>query len=295
MKYTYLGSIALSLFISSIILCAQQTENNIIQNAKKADTKSLDAQSLNNELINQATYVSIQDKGDKGNYINLNDIYKFNYGKHGYKVPALPYSYDALEPYIDKETMKIHHNNHHTGYVTKLNAALSNRPDLQQLTLKELLTQLNDLDAPEDIREKIRQNGGGHFNHSFFWNIMKPHNTHQPEGLLSKAITETFGSYDNFKTEWKKATEKVFGSGWTWLSLDENGDFVIHVTKDQNTPLELNLRPLLGLDEWEHAYYLKYQNKRPEYVENWFNVINWPYVENLYEDYTNALSDTSNN
>jgi len=194
--------------------------------------------------------------------------------------PDLPYAYDALEPYIDARTMEIHHDKHHTGYTSKLNKALEGSKFADK-PIKELLSGLNEL--PDDIRTAVRNNGGGHYNHSLFWEVMGPNAEGKPEGPLADAINTTFGAFDSFKEEFSKAAAGRFGSGWAWLVVDGNGGLQILSTANQDSPLTLGLTPVLGLDVWEHAYYLKYQNRRPEYIENFFNVINWSKVGDLYK------------
>lgn len=197
-----------------------------------------------------------------------------------FTVVPLPYAYDALEPYIDKETMTIHHDKHYKTYVDNLNKAISKYPELQSKSLSELLLNIDSL--PEDIQVSVRNNGGGTFNHEFFWNIMTPNSTKKPSKTLAEAINRDFGSFDNFKEEFKKASLSRFGSGWCWLLSDENGKLTIESTANQDTPLPLNLKPIITLDVWEHAYYLKYQNKRDEYIDNFWNVVNWELAEDLY-------------
>ena len=197
-----------------------------------------------------------------------------------FTVVPLPYAYDALEPYIDKETMTIHHDKHYKTYVDNLNKAISKDPELQSKSLSELLLNIDSL--PEDIQVSVRNNGGGTFNHEFFWNIMTPNSTKKPSKTLAEAINRDFGSFDNFKEEFKKASLSRFGSGWCWLLSDENGKLTIESTANQDTPLPLNLKPIIALDVWEHAYYLKYQNKRDEYIDNFWNVVNWELAEDLY-------------
>jgi len=197
-----------------------------------------------------------------------------------YELPKLPYGYDALEPYIDARTMEIHYTKHHQTYVTKLNEALDKHPEIAEKPLAELLANLDAV--PEDIRTAVRNHGGGHSNHSFFWTIMGPNAGGEPSGKIAEVITKTFGDYAKFKEEFTKSAAGVFGSGWSWLVLDENGKLAIVSTGMQDSPLIKKQKPLLGLDVWEHAYYLKYQNKRPDYIEAWWNVVNWQKVgENL--------------
>ncbi|MRH43111.1 superoxide dismutase [Aquibacillus halophilus] len=197
-----------------------------------------------------------------------------------FELPELPYAYDALEPYIDKETMNIHHTKHHNTYVTKLNGALEGHADLEGKSLEDLLSDLNSL--PESIRTAVRNNGGGHANHSLFWSILSPNGGGEPSGELGSKIEEKFGSYDKFKEEFANAATGRFGSGWAWLIVD-NGQLEITSTPNQDTPVMEGKKPILGLDVWEHAYYLKYQNKRPDYISAFWNVVNWDEVSNRYQ------------
>jgi Fe-Mn family superoxide dismutase len=201
--------------------------------------------------------------------------------KMPYTLPELPYAYDALEPSIDARTMEIHHSKHHAGYVKKLNAALEKHPELFDTPLEKLLANLDEV--PEDIRTAVRNNGGGHFNHTLFWTIMAPNAGGKPQGALLTAIEATFGDFDAFKKAFDEAALGRFGSGWAWLSVKPDGGLVVHSTPNQDTPLAEGLTPILGLDVWEHAYYLKYQNRRDEYVTNWWNVVNWAEVDARYE------------
>lgn len=198
-----------------------------------------------------------------------------------YEVPPLPYDYAALEPHIDEQTMRIHHDKHHATYVTNLNAALANHPDLQQKSVEQLIQSLNQV--PEDVRTAVRNNGGGHANHSFFWQIMGPNGGGQPTGALAEAINKTFGSFDALKEQIGKAAATRFGSGWAWLSADSSGSLRVESTPNQDSPLMEGRTPILGVDVWEHAYYLKYQNLRPAYVTAWWNTINWQAVGQRYE------------
>ncbi|MFH5837391.1 superoxide dismutase [Proteiniclasticum sp. C24MP] len=198
-----------------------------------------------------------------------------------HELPKLPYDYNALEPYVDAQTMEIHYSKHHNGYVTKLNGALEKYPELQEKSLKELLTDLNAV--PEDIRTAVRNNGGGHMNHSLFWTVMKKAEGQKPEGELLEAINEKFGSFDEFKTVFSDAAATRFGSGWAWLVV-KGGKLEVMSTPNQDNPVSEGYEPILGLDVWEHAYYLKYQNRRPEYIENWFNVVNWDEVSKLFKE-----------
>ena len=191
-----------------------------------------------------------------------------------YELPSLPYAHDALEPHIDAKTMEIHHGKHHNGYVTKVNAAIAGTPH-ESKSVEDLISNLDDV--PEDIRGAVRNNGGGHANHSLFWSIMSADGGGNPSGDLAAAIDEAFGSFDAFKDAFAKAAGTRFGSGWAWLSVD-GGKLVVESTPNQDSPLMEGRTPILGLDVWEHAYYLHYQNRRPDYVTAFFNVINWDAV-----------------
>ncbi|KKW45380.1 MAG: superoxide dismutase [Candidatus Liptonbacteria bacterium RIFCSPLOWO2_01_FULL_56_20] len=196
-----------------------------------------------------------------------------------YELPKLPYAYDALEPHIDARTMEIHHTKHHAAYVAKLNEALASYPDVAAQPLEELL---KDLDAvPEAIRAAVRNHGGGHYNHSLFWTFMKPQGGGEPGGALQAEIEKSFGGFAPFKESFTKTATGVFGSGWAWLAKDTSGKLLITATSNQDSPLAQGLYPVLGLDVWEHAYYLKYQNRRPDYIEAWWNLVNWDEVEKL--------------
>lgn len=192
-----------------------------------------------------------------------------------FQLNPLPYAYDALEPFIDTMTMQIHHDKHHAAYVTNLNTALDKHPELAGKPLEALLMDLNAI--PEDIRTAVRNHGGGTWNHDFFWSVMAPKAGGEPKGDLAKAIGSTFNTYANFKAEFEKAATGRFGSGWAWLVRKGSGLSVVS-TANQDTPISDGMTPLLGLDVWEHAYYLKYQNRRAEYVTNWWNVVNWAEV-----------------
>ena len=196
-----------------------------------------------------------------------------------FELPQLPYAYDALEPHIDKETMNIHHTKHHNTYVTNLNKALEGHEDLQNKSVEEIVANLDAV--PEDIRTAVRNNGGGHANHSLFWQILSPNGGGQPTGELADAIASKFGSYDSFKEEFAKAATTRFGSGWAWLVVN-NGELEVTSTLNQDNPLSEGKTPILGLDVWEHAYYLNYQNRRPEYINSFWNVVNWDEVAKRY-------------
>ena len=190
-----------------------------------------------------------------------------------YELPPLPYAFDALEPYIDALTMEIHHDRHHAAYVTNVNNAVKDYPDLAALSIEDLCRRINEV--PESIRTAVRNNGGGHANHSLFWEIMGPGGGGQPSGALADAINATFGSFDEFKSKLTQAGITRFGSGWAWLSVDRDGKLVVESTPNQDNPYMEGRTPILGVDVWEHAYYLKYQNRRPDYIAAWWNTVNW--------------------
>ncbi|ALC91265.1 superoxide dismutase [Bacillus sp. FJAT-18017] len=196
-----------------------------------------------------------------------------------FELPALPYANDALEPHFDALTMEIHHDRHHATYVNNLNAALEGNQELAGKSVEELIANLDAV--PENIRTAVRNNGGGHANHSLFWTLLSPNGGGAPTGEVAEAINSAFGSYDNFKAEFTKAATTRFGSGWAWLVVD-NGQLAVTSTPNQDSPVMEGKKPILGLDVWEHAYYLKYQNKRPDYIASFFNVINWDEVNKLY-------------
>ena len=200
-------------------------------------------------------------------------------GSVAHVVPPLPYAFDALEPYIDKQTMEIHHDKHHAAYVTNLNKALEGHADLQALSIEELVAQLNRV--PESIRTAVRNNGGGHLNHSMFWKMMKKGGGGEPTGAVGEGIKAAFGSFADFKTKFAQAGATRFGSGWAWL-LVKDGKLVVESTANQDNPITDGGKPVLGVDVWEHAYYLKYQNRRPDYIEAWWNVVNWDDVNQNY-------------
>lgn len=196
-----------------------------------------------------------------------------------HELPALPYPFDALEPHIDAQTMEIHHDRHHATYVNNLNAALEKHPELFDKSLDELLSNLDSV--PEDIRTAVRNNGGGHANHTLFWEILSKNGGGAPSGELADAINSAFGSFEKFKEEFTKAATTRFGSGWAWLVVD-NGKLSVTSTPNQDSPIMEGKTPILGLDVWEHAYYLKYQNKRPDYINAFWNVVNWDEVAKRY-------------
>ena len=196
-----------------------------------------------------------------------------------YELPALPYAYDALQPHIDAQTMEIHHTKHHQAYINKVNDALAGHDDLAGKSIEDLMSGLSSV--PESIRTAVRNNGGGHANHSLFWTIMGPGGGGAPAGELAAAIDGTFGSLDNFKQEFATAAATRFGSGWAWLSVD-GGSLKVESSPNQDTPLSEGRTPILGLDVWEHAYYLNYQNRRPDYVSAFWNVVNWDEVGNRF-------------
>jgi Fe-Mn family superoxide dismutase len=200
-------------------------------------------------------------------------------GPLAHVLPPLPYAPDALEPYIDKQTMEIHHGKHHNAYVTNLNKALEGHADLQALSIDQLLSSLDSV--PEIIRPAVRNNGGGHWNHSMFWKIMKKGGGGEPTGALADAIKSAFGPFADFKAKFAQAGVGRFGSGWAWLIL-KDGKLAIESTPNQDNPLMSGGKTVMGLDVWEHAYYLKYQNRRPDYIEAWWNVVNWEEIGNHY-------------
>ncbi|MGM0215641.1 superoxide dismutase [Enterococcus sp. AZ109] len=197
-----------------------------------------------------------------------------------YTLPELPYGYDALAPYIDEETMHLHHEKHHNTYVTNLNAAIEKYPELGEQSIEELMINLNEV--PDDIKTAVRNNGGGHANHSFFWKIMAPNAGGNPTGAIKDAIDEAFGDFEKMKEEFKTAATGRFGSGWAWLVVND-GKLEIMSTANQDNPLSEGKTPILGLDVWEHAYYLNYRNVRPDYIAAFWNVVNWDEVNKNFE------------
>ena len=197
-----------------------------------------------------------------------------------FKLPELGYAYNALEPHIDARTMEIHHSKHHAAYTNNLNTALEKHPDLHNRSAEDLIKNLNAL--PEDIRTPVRNNGGGFINHNLFWEIMRPGGSNKPTGSLAKEIDSAFGSFDAFKEALGKAATTRFGSGWGWLVVDSSGKLAVTSTANQDNPITDGSNPILGIDVWEHAYYLNYQNRRPDYITAWWNVVNWDEVAAKY-------------
>jgi superoxide dismutase, Fe-Mn family len=198
-----------------------------------------------------------------------------------YELPPLPYDYTALEPYIDEKTMHLHHDGHHAAYVKNLNAALEKYSNLQSKSPEELLRDLNAI--PEDIRTTVRNNGGGHVNHTMYWKIMKSKGGGDPSGPIADLIKKTFGNFKDFQTKFNDAGTKLFGSGWVWLAGKSSGEVQIVTTPNQDNPISQGLFPIFGNDVWEHAYYLKYNNRRPEYLQAWWNVVNWEEINKRFE------------
>jgi superoxide dismutase, Fe-Mn family len=198
-----------------------------------------------------------------------------------FELPQLPYAYEALEPHIDKETMNIHHSKHHNAYVTNLNNALAGNEELLSKSVEEVIANLDAV--PESARTAVRNNGGGHANHTLFWQILSPNGGGAPSGELADAINNKFGSFESFKEEFAKAATTRFGSGWAWLAVN-NGELEVTSTANQDSPIMEGKTPILGLDVWEHAYYLKFQNRRPDYISTFWNVVNWEEVSNRYQN-----------
>ena|SRR3989338_5539719 len=197
-------------------------------------------------------------------------------------LPSLPFAYDALEPYIDKATMLVHHTKHHQAYVDNLNKALESHADLQDKRVEWLITHL--ADVPGDIQKAVRNHGGGHLNHTMFWKMLGPQKNQIPGAEIQKAIDRQFQSIENFQKEFTQSAVTLFGSGWAWLSVNKDKKFIITQTQNQDSPLTLGLYPILCIDVWEHAYYLRYQNRRVEYVQAWWNIVNWEEVEKNFKD-----------
>lgn len=198
-----------------------------------------------------------------------------------FQLPDLPYDYSALEPHIDARTMEIHHTKHHQAYINNVNKALEAHGDLASLSIVELMSNLDRV--PADIRQTVINNGGGHLNHTLFWRIMGPNGGGEPTGDLMAAIQQTFGDFKSFQEKFNQAATTRFGSGWAWLGLDKEGKLVVESTANQDTPLSQGRTPLFGIDVWEHAYYLHYQNRRPDYIQAWWNVVNWQEVQKNFE------------
>lgn len=198
-----------------------------------------------------------------------------------FELPDLPYDYDALEPHIDEQTMKIHHGKHHQGYTNKLNAALEGH-DFADLEIEEVLRRIDEV--PADKKQAVINSGGGYANHNLFWKVMSPNGGGNPTGDVAKAIDKKFGSFDKFKEEFSSTAASQFGSGWGWLCVDDSGELVVQSTANQDSPYMNGLTPILGVDVWEHAYYLNYQNRRPDYLDAFWNVVNWDQVEKNYQD-----------
>ncbi len=198
-----------------------------------------------------------------------------------YTLPKLAYPYNALEPHIDAQTMEIHHTKHHQTYITNVNKALEGKSNLESKTVEALIADLNSV--PEDIRTVVRNNGGGHANHTFFWTILGPGKGGKPSGDLEKAISKEFGSFEAFKEKFENAGKGRFGSGWAWLAMDKNGKLEVTSTANQDSPIMEGKKPILGVDVWEHAYYLKYQNRRPDYLAAFWNVVDWDAVAKYYQ------------
>jgi Fe-Mn family superoxide dismutase len=203
--------------------------------------------------------------------------------KYPYSLPQLPYPYDALEPYIDKMTMEIHHTKHHQAYISNLNSALEKYPEFHDLELEEILKNLNQL--PEEIKTAVRNNGGGHYNHTLFWEIMSPNGGGEPGGKLKEEIIKNFGSFEEFKKLFSETAIKHFGSGWAWLVITPDKKLKVYSMLNQDSPFMNGDIPIMGLDVWEHAYYLKYQHRRAEYVEAWWHVVNWDKIEENLSKY----------
>ena len=205
-------------------------------------------------------------------------------GEQGFNVPPLPYAYNALEPHIDAQTMQFHHDKHHATYVKNLNAAVEKHPELKAKSAEQILRDLDSV--PEDVRTMVRNNGGGHVNHTMFWNIMSPDGGGEPTGAIASALAKTFGSFAEFKQQFNTAGEKQFGSGWAWLVRTPDGKLQVTSTPNQDNPLMEGNYPIMGNDVWEHAYYLSYQNRRADYLNAWWNVVNWDEINRRFEQAT---------
>lgn len=197
-----------------------------------------------------------------------------------FKLAPLPYAYDALEPFISRRIMELHHDKHQQAYVDNLNKALEKYPQYQKESIEGLLTSLSTL--PEDIRTAVRNNAGGDFNHAFFWGVMKKNGSKEPRGLVADTVKKQFGSVEQFKEQFSMAAKSVFGSGWAWLCVTKEGKLAVTSTPNQDSPISMGSQPILGLDVWEHAYYLQYENRRPDYIQAWWQIVNWDKVEENY-------------
>ena len=199
-----------------------------------------------------------------------------------FTLPDLPYAFDALEPHIDAKTMEIHHDKHHGTYVTRLNAALEKAPGFQNKPIEEILQSLDKI--PKEVQSAVRNHGGGHYNHTLFWKMLAPRAGGKPSGDLAKAIDKKFGSFDVFKEQFTVAATNLFGSGWAWLVVDSSGELSVITTPNQDNPISQGLKPIFGIDVWEHAYYLKYQNRRPDYINAFWNVVSWGNIEENWKN-----------
>ena len=216
--------------------------------------------------------------------MNKLSIYQNAHMKYPYTLPPLEYAYDALEPHIDAQTMHLHHDKHHQAYIDHANEAVGKYPELQKTDLVTLLAHLDEL--PAEIRTPLQGNGGGHLNHSLFWQYMAPQGGGEPQGKLAQAITKTFGGFAQLKDEFDGAAKNRLGSGWAWLSVASTGDLEVSSTANQDSPLSTGRLPILALDIWEHAYYLKYQNLRPEYITRWWQLVNWKKIQEQFDNIT---------
>lgn len=219
---------------------------------------------------------------DQSDQVIAQDFFDYKSAVYPFELPPLPYAYDALKPHIDAETMRVHHAKHHQAYIKNLNAVLAANEDLQKISLKDLITNLDEL--PEEALPSIVKQGGGVYNHAMFWTMMTPNGPDKPQGDLLKAIERDFENYDNFKALFSRTAKKIFGSGWVWLCVNNDERLVIVSSSNQSNPLSGGLTPIMCLDVWEHAYYLKYKNRRQDYVSAWWNVVNWPQIEALYKE-----------